>query len=145
MILLFSTALATGQLVALDRRIQAAMVADDGSILRRYIAKDFRFTHADGTVETKADVLRIAAARPRSYLRRRVVHAGAEIHGRFGLVFGSLDVATGPTRQDPPDTRVVCYALNYMHTYEKRDGRWQLLSHRTTKMTRPERPCAPTP
>lgn len=140
----FTAALATNQLVVLDRRIQAAMVADQETILRQYIADDFRFTHADSTVETKVGVLRAAAMRPRHYLRRRVVHAAAEIHGRIGLVFGNLDVATGPTSEDPPGTQAVCYSLNYVHVYEKRAGRWQLLTHRTTQMTEPERPCTPS-
>lgn len=143
MLLFFTAALTANQLIALDRRIQMAMVADERPVLRHYIAKDFRFTHADGSIETKADVLRTAAMRPRFYLRRRVVHASAKVHDRIGLVFGSLDVASGSTPEDPPGTQAVCYSLNYVHTYQMWHGRWQLIRHRTTEITQPERPCSP--
>lgn len=144
MVLFILAALARPEekLIALDRRIQAAMVANDVSVLRRSIADDFHFTHSDGSVETKADLLRVAALKPRYYLRRRVLTAQAEVHGRLGFVFGSLDVASGPKPEDVPGTRAVCYRLNYVHTFERRGGAWQLLSHSTTEMTRPERPCA---
>jgi len=141
MLLLYTSTLAAQHLVDLDRHIQRAMVADERPILRRYIAKDFRFTHSDGSIETKADVLRTAAMRPRYYLGRRVVHASAEVHGQIGFVYGSLEVASGRTPGDPPGIRAVCYSLHYVHSYEIRNGRWQLMSHRTTKITKPERPC----
>jgi hypothetical protein len=120
------------------------MVSNETLVLRRYIADDFRFTHVDGSVETKADVLRTASLKPRYYIRRRVVTAASEVHGRFALVVGSLDVASGRTPEDPPSVQAVCYTLNYVHAYEMRHGRWQLLSHRTTEMTHPEGPCTPT-
>lgn len=142
LLFLLAQAGATGdELIALDRRIQAAMVANDIEVLRRSLADDLRFTHSDGAVESKADIMRAAALRPRYYLRRNVVHAAAELHGSFALVFGSLDVASGLMPGDPPTSKPVCYALNYVHVFEKRDGRWQLLSHRTTELTKPERAC----
>src|SRR5690242_15194504 len=109
LILAASTAPAEDELVAVDRRIQAAMVSNEAFVLRRYIADDFRFTHANGFVETKADVLRTAALKPQYYIRRRVVRAASEVYGRFGLVVGSLDVASGPTPEDPPSAQAVCY------------------------------------
>lgn len=131
------------QLIALDRRIQVAMVANQSSFLRSAIAADFCFTHADGLTESKADVIRTAARTPRYYLRRDVLKARAEVHGKLALVFGSLDVASGPTPTDPPDAKPVCYALNYIHVFVKRQDRWQLRSHRTTKMIKPQGLCAP--
>jgi hypothetical protein len=146
MLLLFLASIvgpAGAKLVALDRRIEAAMVANDRSVLRRSIAPDFRFTHADGSVETKEDVLRSAALKPAYYLRRDVITAAAELHGSFALVFGTLEVASGATAEDPSGTRAVCYTLNYVHAFGMRHGRWRLLSHRTTEMTKPVRPCTP--
>lgn len=142
--LLFMLAAMAGpedKLIALDRRIQAAMVANDVSVLKRSIADDFRFTHSDGSVETKADLLRTAALKPRYYLRRRVLSAKAEVHERLGFVFGILDVASGPRPEDAQGTSAVCYRLNYVHAFERRGGTWRLTSHSTTKMTQPERPC----
>ena len=132
----------SAELIALDRRIQAAMVTNDISTLRRTMADDFKFRHSDGTVERKTDVLKAAALKPRYYLRRDVLHAEAEVYGSFALIFGTLDVASGAYGADAHESEAVCYALNYVHVFRKRQRRWQLLSHRTTAITQPERPCS---
>lgn len=134
----------TNDLVALDRRIQAAMVANDMRFLRRSIADDFRFIHSDGTTERKVDILKSAALKPRYYLRRDVLRAEADVYRTFALVFGNLDIASGAGPTDPPGTQAVCYELDYVHLFVKRHRRWQLLSHRTTEITRPEHPCPPS-
>lgn len=140
-VLLAAADSAAYQLVSLDRRIQAAMVTNDAKVLSAAIAADFSFAHADGSVETKRDVIRTAAARPRYYLRRKVLAAAAHIRGRVATVSGTLDVASGRLPGDPPGLIATCYTLTYAHVYVRRIGRWQLLSHRTTAMTIPEHPC----
>lgn len=139
---LAAAATAQSELVLLDRRIQAAMVVNDTEILSAAIADDFRFVHADGSVETKRDVMRTAAARPRYYLRRDVISAAAEIKGRVAVVSGTLNVASGSVPGDPPGVTAICYTLTYVHTYKKRSGRWQMRSHSTTAINVPEHPCA---
>lgn len=137
-----ASSMTPGELIALDRRIQAAMVTNNLPVLRRMIADDFRFEHSDGTTERKADVLKAAALNPRYYLRRKVVQAEAEVHGSFGLVFARLEVASGADPADAHEHKAVCYALSYVHVFRKRHRQWQLLSHRTTALIKPERPCA---
>jgi hypothetical protein len=132
---------AADQPVSLDRRIQAAMVTNDTKVLSAAIADDFRFAHADGSVETKSDVIRTSAARTRYYLRRKVLAAAAHVRGRVATVSGTLDVASGRLPGDPPGLWAMCYTLTYVHVYTRRSNRWQLLSHRTTAMTIPEHPC----
>lgn len=128
------------QLIALDRQIQQALVTNDTAFLSRTLADDFRFTHGNGGVQDKADVIRMAGRTPRYYLRREVLNPVAEVHGNIALVLGSLDVASGPSPKEP--TRdPVCYVLSYVHLFAKRAGRWQLLSHQTTQMTKAPAPC----
>ena len=121
-------------LISLDRKVQAAMVADDAVSLSRDLAADFRFTHFGGEVQTKRDVVRTAATKQGDYVSRDVLHPVAELHGNVGLVLGSLNVVSGRTKP-------VCYALNYVHLFVWHAGRWQMVSHRTTEMTMPPAPC----
>lgn len=145
MFLLFLSAtsgfvLPNDELLTLDRRIQAAMVSDDAPFLARALADEFRFTHSDGRVQTKVDVIREAASTPRRYLRREVLNPVAEIHGNVALVLGSLDVASA-ANPERTQAKAICYTLNYVHLFVRRSGRWQLLSHRTTEMTKQPAPC----
>ena len=121
-------------LISLDREVQAAMVADDATVLSRDLRADFRFTHFGGEVETKKDVVRTAARKQGDFVSRDVLHPVAEVHGNVGLVLGSLNVMSGHTKP-------ICYTLNYVHLYLWRAGQWQMVSHRTTEMTKPPAPC----
>lgn len=133
-----------GKLITLDRDVQQAMVRGNVSFLSRALARDFKFTHADGFVQTKSDVIRLARRTPRYYLRRDVIDPTVELHGSVALVLGNLDVASGPEAKESGN-QAYCYSLDYVHLFSRRAGQWQLLSHRTTKMTKSPVPCPNAP
>ena len=128
-------------LIFLDKRIQQAMVAGDTDLLSRALSPDFQFRHSDGSIETKADVLRSASRSPKYYLNREVRDAKAEVHGSAAIVRAILSVKTGPENGATGNSGPVCYALKYVHAFVRRDRRWQLVSHSTTSIIEPERAC----
>ncbi len=130
------------ELIALDRQIQEALVSGDAKIIERYVGDDLVFTHGflEGGTETKQNLLDNAKKETRFYLYRKVSAQTVEMHGKVALLLGRLDVRRQPLEKNN-ETEQMCYALNYVHLYEWRKGRWQFLSHRSAQMIEPSKPC----
>lgn len=112
---------------AMDQRIEDAVVRADLKLLESVYANDFRFTHGTGNVQTKAEWLGSVAKR--GFLSRKIFLVEVELHGDVAVTFGRLDVVkSGETGEK--------YSLRYVRVYERRNGRWQMLMHRTVEMLR---------
>jgi len=134
---------AEAELIDLDRRLQEAMVAGDVKLLEQHLGDDFVFTHGwfQGGQETKGDLLKKAKKEPpRFYIYRKVSSQVAEMHGDIALILGRVDVRRLPLAKNK-ETEQMCYALNYVHLYERRKGVWQFVSHRTAQMVEKSLPC----
>ncbi len=118
------------ELLTFDRQWQEAVVAGDVKFIEERTADDFVFTHGGGTmVDTKVDWVRRAKQVPQRQNQRKASNQTVEIHGDIAMVFGRLDVRAITKTDSPP----VCYALEYVHLYARREGQWMFLSHRTTQ------------
>jgi len=124
-------------LISLERRVERAMVAGETRFLSEALSNDFQFTHADGAVETKWEVIRLTTQNSKYYLRRDVLNPTVEQHGGVALVSGNLDVFRGPMGDEHRNSGF-CYALNFIHVFVMRSRRWWLFSYRTTQLTKAE-------
>jgi hypothetical protein len=131
------------ELVELDRRIQEAMANGDVKTIEQYVGEDLLFTHGwfQGGTETKQNLLENAKKETRFYVYRKVSSQIVEMHDNVALVLGRLDVRRQPLAKNK-ETEQMCYALNYVHLYERRKGLWQFLSHRSAQMIEPSLPCS---
>lgn len=112
---------------SMDQRIEDAVVRADLKFLESAYASDFRFTHGTGTVQSKTEWLESVAKR--GFLSRKISLVEVELHGDVAVTFGRLDVVkTGEAGEK--------YSLRYVRVYERRNGRWQMLMHRTVEMLR---------
>lgn len=130
------------ELAAVDRDIQTAIVDGDAKVIGRFVADDLIFVHGflSGPTETKKDFLAAAKLDPKPYIYRKVSSQVAEIHGSFGMVIGRLDIRRRPNAKNN-ETSEMCYALNFVHLFERRKKRWQLISHRAAQVLEPPKPC----
>lgn len=129
-------------LIDLDAEIQTAIVDGDANVIGRFVADDLIFVHGflTGPTETKKDFLAAAKLDPKPYIYRRVSAQVAEIHGKFGMVIGRLDIRRRPNAKNN-ETAEMCYALNFVHLFERKKKRWQLVSHRAAQVLQPPTPC----
>ena len=111
---------------ALEQRAEIATLNADVAFLQDFYASDFRFAHGTGIVAHKTETLK--ALQPGFYISRELETSEVEPHGDIALTIGRIHVRT--TSQDPS---VHEYTVWYIRVYTRRDGRWQLLSHRTTR------------
>ncbi len=104
-----------------DRRF-AAMEANDIAELEAVLADDLHYTHANGMVEDKAEMIRRIASGERAYSRVRMIERTASQQPGFVIVFGK--VAMEVTRA----AGLLVTQLDYTAVYRDHDPRlyaWQ--------------------
>lgn len=112
---------------AMDQRIEDAVVGADLKFLESAYASDFRFTHGTGNVQSKDEWLKSVAKR--GFLSRKISLVEVELHGDVAVTVGRLDVIKNGEGGEK-------YSLKYVRIYGRRNGRWQLLMHRTVELIR---------
>ena len=111
------------ELEALERAVESAFQRADMAYLDGVLADDFQFWTAGGTPLPRAQVLK-SYAQPGRFPVRRQSAVAIERHGDVALSNGRMEVrSTGPRERE--------YIVCYLRLYQRRDGRWQLVSHRT--------------
>jgi hypothetical protein len=118
--------------------MEAAVVRGDVMFLDRALSPDFLFTHGDGwvdggaplKVDTKATWLEYVARQPSPYLYRELDHVQVELHGDIALTIGRYLYLPRPNNPRPTTNHLYVW---FERVYQKQDGEWKHLSHRTTK------------
>jgi ketosteroid isomerase-like protein len=117
----------------LEQRIEDAVVQRDVAFLDSAYAPTFRFKHATGTSETRAQ--RMASLRapmapnaPGRFIARTVDSIDVDVHGDVALTTGRIHV-----RRDGGEPRWQNYTVRYARLYARsRGGQWQLVTHHST-------------
>ena len=105
---------------SLDARIEGAVVHGDLAALDTLYAEDLNFAHFTGTVDGKTAWLRQAQAR--AFKQRSVDSVTVDRHGDVALTSGRLAVEAAQGAR---------YVLRFVRLYVRRQGRWQLVAHRS--------------
>ncbi len=106
----------------LEDAIEAACVQRDVEFLRGVYSDDFTMKHGDGRLTPKAEWLDIIETGRESWVSREIIEHVVDLHDDVALTIGRLNMATPHGRR---------YTLRYVRVLAVRDGRWQLLAHRT--------------
>lgn len=131
-----SDAARISEVLAFEREMEAAVVRGDVAALDRMLSPDFIFTHGDGwtsggaplKVDTKATWLAYVAKQPPPYVYRDLDHVQVELHGNIALTIGRYLYL--PRSNDPQPGHLYVW---FERVYEKQNGEWKHLSHRTVK------------
>jgi|TARA_Y100000294_G_scaffold132607_1_gene125153 ketosteroid isomerase-like protein len=110
---------------ALERAQADGVVEKNYEALERIYAEDFVFTHGTGEVHDTAQW--IAALRAgRDYQSREHEALEVELHDDLAVVYGVLRIEASAQGR---------FRARYVRVYQRRDGRWRLVSHRTVEQT----------
>lgn len=122
------------EVLALEARISKAVVAGDVSFVDSVLADDFRMTHGDAwtegeppaLVDDKASFLKRVEDKIYAAIDHDSVHV--EMHAGLALTYGRY---VGHIPSSPQGRR--WFSVWYVKVYQKRDGGWIYLSHRTVR------------
>lgn len=117
---------AKSELIAIEKAIAEAIVDLDFDTLDRTYADEFVFYHSTGVIEGKDDWLRKLRNGEAVYTARIVDSVEVDFHGDTAITSGRIHLKT---RSASPERRE--FTVWYYRIYEQRDGRWQMMSHRS--------------
>jgi uncharacterized protein (TIGR02246 family) len=119
---------AVAQVLELEERRFAAMVAKDTAALAELFADELSYTHSNASVDTKASFLAAIEARRFDYRAITCSDRSTVVIGDTALLTGraQIDVAAGG--------RDVQLNARFTVTYVRRDGRWQFLAWQSTSI-----------
>ena len=117
------------EVLAFEKKMEAAVVRGDVAFLDKICADDFSFTHGDGwvsggqplRVENKAQWL--ASVEKQPYLSRELDQVQVEMHGDIAITYGMYRARSRPSGGE--------FTVWFERVYARRDRQWQYLSHRT--------------
>ncbi|HEY6304480.1 MAG TPA: nuclear transport factor 2 family protein, partial [Terriglobales bacterium] len=130
---------AASEVLALEHKIEDAVVRGDVAFVDSVLAADFSFVHGDGwtmggkplAADDKAGFLKRVA--DKEYLVHDLDGVRAEVHGDVVITSGRYVSLYVPKPQNaiPNATPGKLNSIWFERVYAKRNGQWQFLSHRT--------------
>jgi ketosteroid isomerase-like protein len=118
----------TEELRAAEKAWVSALQNKDLKALDQLLADDLVYTHSTGIVESKAQY--IAMQKSGTQVYKAVDYEDMKIrrYGDAGVVTAKVRMR-GSTKGTPFDNQ-----LQILHVWAKKDGRWQLVAHQTTRL-----------
>ena len=121
--------------LALEQKIEAAVVRGDVAFVGSVLSDDFHFVHGDGWTtggkplmeDDKAAFLKRVA--DREYAVHDLDGVRVEMHGDVAITYGRYVSLFVP--KDRAGNPGQLNSIWFERVYAKRDGRWMFLSHRT--------------
>lgn len=125
----------SAEVIAFQTALEDALVKGDSAFVMKAVADDFTMVHGDiwirggpaDHVDGKKDFLRYAATK--HYTVRDDDHVHVEMHGDVAIAYGRY-VGYVPTKAAVIPSQA-WFSAWYERVYEKNDGQWQIVSHRT--------------
>jgi ketosteroid isomerase-like protein len=119
---------AVAEVLALEERRFAAMVAKDTAALGELFADELSYTHSNASVDTKATFLAAIEA-------RRFDYRSVTCSDRTSVVLGDTALLTGRAQIEVlAGGREVQLNARFTVTYVRKDGRWQFLAWQSTSI-----------
>ena len=121
--------------LALEQRIEAAVVRGDVAFVSSVLSDDFHFVHGDGWTtggktlmeDDKAAFLKRVAEK--EYAVHDLDSVKVEMHGDVAITYGRYVSLFVPRNRAGNPGQL--NSIWFERVYAKRDGRWMFLSHRT--------------
>ena len=126
---------AAAEVLALEKKIEDAVVRGDVAFVDSVLASDFSFVHGDAWTtggkplasDDKAAFLKRVA--DKEYVVHDLDGVRTEVHGDIVITYGRYVSLFLPQNRNAAPGRL--NSIWFERVYAKRNGKWQFLSHRT--------------
>jgi ketosteroid isomerase-like protein len=116
----------------LEREWLDAYEQHDATAMNRIVADDFTITNSNGTVQTKADIMKMLGS-PRPATAPSLTFSTEDVQAR---VDGDKVILSGRVLQKGErNGQQMTIPSRYTDTYVKRQGRWQVVASQLTRIT----------
>lgn len=105
-----------------------AIEKTDAAALERILADDLVYAHSTGLVETKQQYIKSMQSGNQKYASVQPVNPNVRVYGDTAVVNSKVRM-TGATKGQPFDNELLL-----IHVWVKKQGRWQLVAHQTTRL-----------
>ena len=102
-----------------------AVVKQDETALKRYLADDLSYCHAGGKVQTKAEYIASVMTGPPHYESMTYSDVKIRVYGKTAVLTAFADVKLVNTP---------VFRVRTLHVYVETEGRWQLVAHESTRV-----------
>jgi|SRR5579871_5086843 hypothetical protein len=124
------------EVLALEQKIEEAVIRGDVAFVDSVLASDFRFVHGDGWTkgekplaeDDRAAFLKRVA--DKEYLVHDLDSVKIEMHGDLAITYGRYVSLFMPKNRNAAEPARL-NSIWFERVYAKRNGKWQFLSHRT--------------
>jgi ketosteroid isomerase-like protein len=120
---------AEDEVMAADHARGDALLHQDYAALDKIMADDVIYCHASGKIDSKASYLAAMHADTLHYYSIDSSGMHARVDGKMAVLNGPVSLRV---RNGTPEARDL--KLQSTAVYEKRDGRWQLISYQSTAL-----------
>jgi len=125
------------EILELDKQAELALPKMDVDFLGKLFSADMKFTHGDswtnhnvvGNANTKEQWLTSIKNSNGQYIRKEANSQRIEMHGDIAVLAGRSSGRLKASAKQPEHD----YEIWYVRIYAKREGRWQLVSHKTVR------------
>jgi ketosteroid isomerase-like protein len=104
-----------------------AAVKQDTAALERYLADDLQYAHAGGQTQNKGAYIAAVTSGPPRYESFTFSDLTIRIYGEVAALTGFVDVKMVGQN---------LFRVRTLQVYVKRDGRWRMAAHQSTRMDR---------
>jgi hypothetical protein len=127
------------EVMVFEKDTEAAVLRGDTKFLEHALSDDFLFTHGDAwttggaplRLDTKQSWIAYVSQKPSPYVYRELDSVQVELHGDIAITCGRYRYQPSPNVASGINSgRLYIW---FERVYAKRNGQWQLLSHRTVR------------